>query len=105
MTHSREWTPNRDALRVHERRRLPRSALYHLAPQADQRRVLECPNGGRELNQGARPLHNLSRRSSNRMDAKIEHAVLIAFHRFQRGSKLLRSRWRSASLIAPGSNF
>ena len=50
-------------------------------------------------------LHILKIRISRRMDVRLAHAVLIAFHRFQRGSKSSRARFRSVSLIVLGSSF
>jgi hypothetical protein len=50
-------------------------------------------------------LHTLRRRSTSKMDARLAHAALMAFHRFQRGSKSSRARFRVASFIVSGSSF
>ena len=49
--------------------------------------------------------HALKSRISMRMDVRLAHAVLIAFHRFQRASKSSRARFRIVSLIVLGSSL
>ena len=50
-------------------------------------------------------VHTLISRSINTMDARLAHAVLIAFHRFHRGSKASRARFRVVSFIESGSSL
>jgi hypothetical protein len=50
-------------------------------------------------------VHALKSKISIRMDVRLAHAVLIVFHRFQRGSKSARARFRIVSLIVLRSTF
>ena len=50
-------------------------------------------------------VHTPISRSINTMDATLAHAVLTAFHRFHRGSKASRARFRVVSFIESGSSF